>query len=356
MDWFARQLLDWFATNGRKDLPWQADINPYRVWVSEIMLQQTQVATVIDYFNRFTQRFDNIESLAQANIDEVLHLWTGLGYYARGRNLHKSAQLIVQRHNGQMPTTQEDLEALPGIGRSTAGAIRSISMGQQGVIMDGNVKRVLARFHGIEGSPGESKINAQMWQHAIAHTPAANTGAYTQAIMDLGATLCTRKKPICTNCPMQKKCVAYAKDTVHLLPTPKAKKAKPLRHARFFVVSLPNGATLMERRPATGLWGGLWNPPERSSETTIEEYLAELGVSTATANHRTETIFRHTFTHFHLDVEPIYISLNSQPELRVEETTTRWVFPEHLENNNEAIGLSAVAVKLLAPLATNQNK
>jgi A/G-specific adenine glycosylase len=201
MDWFARQLLDWFEINGRKDLPWQTDINPYRVWVSEIMLQQTQVATVINYFNRFTQHFANIESLAQANTDEVLHLWTGLGYYARGRNLHKSAQLIVENHQSQMPETQEDLEALPGIGRSTAGAIRAIAMGQQGVIMDGNVKRVLARFHGIEGYPGESKINAQMWQHAIDHTPATRTAAYTQAIMDLGATLCTRKGQTAQNAP-----------------------------------------------------------------------------------------------------------------------------------------------------------
>jgi|TARA_B110000971_G_C20029910_1_gene510876 A/G-specific adenine glycosylase len=356
MDWFARQLLDWFEINGRKDLPWQADINPYRVWVSEIMLQQTQVATVIDYFNRFTQRFPNIKSLAQANIDEVLHLWTGLGYYARGRNLHKSAQLIVENYKGQMPNAQESLEALPGIGRSTAGAIRAIAMDQQGVIMDGNVKRVLARFHGIEGYPGESKISAQMWLHAADHTPAARTAAYTQAIMDLGATLCTRKKPTCTNCPMQKKCVAHAKDIVHLLPTPKAKKAKPLRSARFFVVSLQNGATLMEQRPATGLWGGLWNPPERSSETSIDEYLAELGLDIDAADHHRAKIFRHTFTHFHLDVEPIYISLKDQPELKVAETNTRWVLPAHLENNNEAIGLSAVAVKLLAPLAASPSE
>ena len=356
MDWFARQLLDWFEINGRKDLPWQADINPYRVWVSEIMLQQTQVATVINYFNRFTQRFANIESLAQANTDEVLHLWTGLGYYARGRNLHKSAQLIVENHQGQMPETQEDLEALPGIGRSTAGAIRAIAMGQQGVIMDGNVKRVLARFHGIEGYPGESKINAQMWQHAIDHTPATRTAAYTQAIMDLGATLCTRKRPNCADCPMQTKCVANAKEIVHQLPTPKPKKAKPLRTARFFIVSLPNGATLMEQRPATGLWGGLWNPPERASETSIAEYLAELGLDIAATDHHTAKVFRHTFTHFHLEVEPIYISLNTQPELQVQELATRWVLPAHLENNNEAIGLSAVAVKLLAPLTTSPTK
>ena len=356
MDWFARQLLDWFEINGRKDLPWQTDINPYRVWVSEIMLQQTQVATVINYFNRFTQHFANIESLAQANTDEVLHLWTGLGYYARGRNLHKSAQLIVENHQSQMPETQEDLEALPGIGRSTAGAIRAIAMGQQGVIMDGNVKRVLARFHGIEGYPGESKINAQMWQHATDHTPETHTAAYTQAIMDLGATLCTRKRPNCAECPMQTKCVANAKGIVHQLPTPKPKKAKPLRTARFFIVSLPNGATLMEQRPASGLWGGLWNPPERAAETSIEEYLAELGLDIGAADHHTAKVFRHTFTHFHLEVEPIYISLNTQPELQEQELATRWVLHAHLENNNEAIGLSAVAVKLLAPLATSGTK
>ena len=356
MDWFARQLLDWFKINGRKDLPWQTDINPYRVWVSEIMLQQTQVTTVIDYFNRFTQRFPDIESLADANLDEVLHLWTGLGYYARGRNLHRSAQLIIKNYQGQMPRTQEGLEALSGIGRSTAGAIRAIAMEQQGVIMDGNVKRVLARFHGIEGYPGENKISAQLWQHAADHTPATHTAAYTQAIMDIGATLCRRKRPNCADCPMQTKCVANAEDIVHNLPTPKPKKAKPLRAARFFIVSLPNGATLMEQRPSKGLWGGLWNPPERSYEIAIEEYLAELGLDIEATDLHTAKVFRHTFTHFHLDVEPIYISLKNQPELQGQELVTRWVLPAQLENNNEAIGLSAVAVKLLAPLATSPNK
>ena len=356
MDWFAQQLLNWFKVNGRKDLPWQTDINPYRVWVSEIMLQQTQVATVIDYFNRFTKRFPNIQSLGQANLDEVLHLWTGLGYYARGRNLHRSAQVILENHQGQMPDTQEGLEALPGIGRSTAGAIRAIAMEQQGVIMDGNVKRVLARFHGIEGYPGESKISAQLWQHAADHTPATHTADYTQAIMDIGATLCIRKRPNCAACPMQTKCVANAEDIVHHLPTPKPKKAKPLRAARFFIVSLPNGATLMEQRSAKGLWGGLWNPPERGAEITIEEYLRELGLDIEAADHYTTKVFRHTFTHFHLDVEPIYISLKAQPALQRQKLVTRWVLPAHLENNNEAIGLSAVAVKLLAPLATSANK
>lgn len=356
MDWFAGRLLEWFEENGRKDLPWQTDINPYRVWVSEIMLQQTQVATVIDYFARFTKRFPNIESLAQAHIDEVLHLWTGLGYYARGRNLHKSAQLVVANHAGQMPTEQQALESLPGIGRSTAGAIRAIAMNQQGVILDGNVKRVLARFHGVEGYPGDSKISARMWLDATAHTPATSTAAYTQAIMDLGATLCTRKKAACEQCPMRSKCVALAKDMVHLLPTPKAKKAKPLRTARFFIASLPNGATLMEQRPATGLWGGLWNPPERSSDTSIDMYLAELGLKASDVEQHTAAVFRHTFTHFHLDVEPIYLTLKRQPTLAVEESSSRWVLPEHLENNNEAIGLSAVAVKLLAPLGKTQDR
>jgi A/G-specific adenine glycosylase len=350
MDWFAKQLLGWFEENGRFDLPWQADITPYRVWVSEIMLQQTQVTTVIDYFNRFMARFPNIVSLADANIDEVLHLWTGLGYYARGRNLHKSAQLIVAKHQGEMPTDQAGLEALPGIGRSTAGAIRALAMGQPGVILDGNVKRVLARFHGIKGYPGETKINARMWLEAAKHTPKTATSAYTQAIMDLGATLCTRRRPGCERCPMLRDCKAYNEDTITLLPTPKKKTIKPFRNSKFFICSLPNRATLLEQRPLNGLWGGLWNPPERSSDTLLENYLKELNLTLSDVDYRSGPKFRHTFTHFHLEVESIYISVKTEPKLVVQESDTRWVLPEHLKNNNETIGLSAVAVKLLGGL------
>ena len=230
MDWFAQRLLDWFDLNGRKNLPWQTDITPYRVWVSEIMLQQTQVATVIAYYERFMQRFPNVEDLATASIDEVLHLWTGLGYYARGRNLHKAAKLIVEQYSGRFPEDQLQLEALPGIGPSTAGAIRAIAMQQRGVILDGNVKRVLARFHAITGHYSQSPVNKLLWQQAEEHTPIERIDAYTQAIMDLGATLCMRSKPNCQACPLSRRCQALAEDRVQELPT--KKKNLPNRFAK----------------------------------------------------------------------------------------------------------------------------
>ena len=255
MDWFAEKLIAWQLQHGRHDLPWQQQVNPYRVWISEIMLQQTQVATVIGYYQRFMQRFPDIAHLAKAPVDDVLHHWTGLGYYARARNLHRAAQTIEQQHAGLMPRTQEQLEALPGIGRSTAGAIRALAMNQHASILDGNVKRVLARFHGISGYPGETKVAKALWQVAEAHTPKQQTTIYTQGIMDLGATLCVRRQPKCTECPMHNRCEARRTGTVDQLPSPKPKKTKPVKTARFFIVSLPNKATLLEQRPMQGLWG-----------------------------------------------------------------------------------------------------
>lgn len=348
MDWFAEKLIAWQLQHGRHDLPWQQQVNPYRVWVSEIMLQQTQVATVIGYYQRFMQRFPDIAHLAKAPVDDVLHHWTGLGYYARARNLHRAAQTIEQQHAGLMPRTQEQLEALPGIGRSTAGAIRALAMNQHASILDGNVKRVLARFHGISGYPGETKIAKALWQVAEAHTPKQQTAIYTQGIMDLGATLCVRRQPNCTECPMHSRCEARRTGTVDQLPSPKPKKTKPVKTARFFIVSLPNQATLLEQRPMQGLWGGLWTPPERHAETTVEDFLQELAL---TSEHLQEQKqgqgFRHTFSHFHLDIEPIYLRLNIEPT-HIAEDNSRWVQPEKIDADNEPLGLSAVAVKLLA--------
>ena len=357
MDWFAKRLLDWFDLNGRKNLPWQSEITPYRVWVSEIMLQQTQVATVIAYYERFMQRFPDVTSLARASTDEVLHLWTGLGYYARGRNLHKAAKIIVDQYNGRFPEDQQQLEALPGIGPSTAGAVRAIAMQQRGVILDGNVKRVLARFHAVTGYDSEASVNKLLWQRAEEHTPTKRVDHYTQAIMDLGATLCVRSKPDCQACPLSRRCQALAEDRVQELPTKKKAATKPIRQARFFVLRLPDNRVLLEQRQPSGLWGGLWNPPERGVEVSIEAFLRHQGVAQqdviATQNGER---FRHTFSHFHLDIEPVYIDLKRQPQM-LQETNQRWVAADRLNQpavlapipSDETIGLSAAAVKILAP-------
>ena len=311
------------------------------------MLQQTQVATVIDYYLRFMQRFPTLGQLADAPIDDVLHHWTGLGYYARARNLHRAAKIIKQDHAGKMPRTQEQLESLPGIGRSTAGAIRALAMNQYASILDGNVKRVLTRFHGIHGYPGETQITKQLWRVAEEHTPQEQTATYTQGIMDLGATLCVRRQPNCPACPMQSRCEAKRAGTTAELPSSKPKKTKPVKASRFFVVSLPNQATLLEQRPMNGLWGGLWTPPERPADTSIETFLAELSLTPADLSEQIrEQVFRHTFSHFHLDIEPIYLRLKDAP-MQIADNSARWVLPTQIDAENEPLGLSAVAVKLL---------
>ena len=350
MDWFAKQLLEWHVEHGRKDLPWQQDINAYRVWVSEIMLQQTQVATVIDYFHRFMDRFPTLNDLASAPLDDVLHLWTGLGYYARARNLHKAAQQIAAHHGGEFPRDAEALEALPGIGRSTAGAIRAIAMQQPASILDGNVKRVLARFHALAGYAGESAVLKQFWELAEQHTPNTQTAVYTQAIMDLGATVCTRRNAVCERCPLSSQCQALANGLVDELPTPKPKKQKPTRSARFFLLLHQQSGIWLERQPMDGLWGGLWSPPQREREMTTEEFCTSLNVA-ASDIERTHTApeFRHTFTHFHLMIEPVYIHLQNLPSIVEDGDQHRWV-PIDDTGTNERIGLSAPAVKLMASL------
>lgn len=257
---FAARLLAWFDTHGRKHLPWQKAISPYRVWVSEIMLQQTQVGTVVDYYIRFMGRFPTVETLAAATEDEVLHLWTGLGYYSRARNLLKTARHIVNQ--GGFPKHVSSLEALPGIGRSTAGAIASIAMGQRAPILDGNVKRVLARHAGIEGYPGTSETAKALWSVAEEHTPATRFDAYTQAIMDLGATLCTRVRPACSFCPVSDDCNARLTGRVDTLPGKKPKKLLPQRSTTMLLIEDARRHVLLQRRPGSGIWGGLWSFPE----------------------------------------------------------------------------------------------
>lgn len=340
----AAAVLRWYDQHGRKDLPWQKNITAYRVWVSEIMLQQTQVSTVIPYFTRFMQRFPNVKQLANAPVDDVLHLWTGLGYYARARNLHKAAQVVAQEYNGRFPKTVEQLSALPGIGRSTAGAIASIALGQHAAILDGNVKRVLARYHGVEGWPGQTTVANKLWQHAEAATPSERTGHYTQAMMDLGATLCTRTKPACDRCPVQMGCVAAGAGRIADFPGKKPKKTLPEKSLQLLMIRNPAGQLLLEQRPATGIWGGLWSLPELTSgESALHWTETHMG---PVMQHQTMAGWRHTFSHYHLDIHPVVLQL-AKPHRAINDKAQRWVHPEQ----PGALGLAAPVKKLIEMLA-----
>ena len=341
---FATRLLDWYDRYGRKDLPWQHPRTPYQVWVSEIMLQQTQVATVTGYFTRFMQHFPEVRDLAAAPQDEVLHLWTGLGYYARARNLHKAAGLIVAEHGGDLPNDLDALNALPGIGRSTAGAILAQGFNRRAVILDGNVKRVLARHAAVEGFTGTTATANRLWAIAEGHTPEDRCADYTQAIMDLGATLCVRRTPDCSACPVNADCAALAADRVADFPYPKPKKDKPVRTARMYVVRGGDGDVLLEQRPQEGIWGGLWNPPERPADFADTEFLAQYSLTPAEVVEGEQ--FRHTFSHYHLDITPVFVSLRGAlPSLTTDADPALWYQPDGAQ---QQLGLSAVAVKLLA--------
>ena len=299
---FGSAVLAWYDQHGRKDLPWQQGITPYRVWVSEIMLQQTQVATVLGYFERFMAALPTVQALAAAPQDEVLHLWTGLGYYSRARNLHKAAQIVVAEHGGEFPRDVDQLTALPGIGRSTAGAIASLSMGLRAPILDGNVKRVLARYAAQDGYPGEAKVAYKLWSLAERLTPQARVNHYTQAMMDLGATLCTRSKPSCLLCPLQDGCQARLLGRQSAYPQPKPRKTLPHKHTLMPVFASAAGDILLYRRPSSGLWGGLWSLPEVAALPDLhglaERHALRLGEP------RRLPAFTHTFSHFRLDIEP----------------------------------------------------
>lgn len=309
MNPFAKRILDWFDHHGRKDLPWQDNPTPYRVWVSEIMLQQTQVATVIPYFERFTASFPDVKALADANIDAVLHHWSGLGYYARARNLHKAAQLIRDTHDGIFPGRFEDVIALPGIGKSTAGAILSLSRNERHAILDGNVKRVLARFHAIDGWPGKAAVAELLWKFAEQHTPRSRVAEYTQAMMDLGATVCTRSRPACDCCPLVADCAAHASARVAEYPEKKSKLAKPLRSTQMALIH-GDGGIFLERRQASGIWGGLWSFPELAADADLFSWCEErIGVCPAEIE-RWDMV-RHSFTHFDLDIAPIAVRVNA---------------------------------------------
>ena len=303
---FHERLLDWYDIHGRKDLPWQHDISPYHVWLSEIMLQQTQVSTVIPYYLRFITQYGDITSLASAKLDDILALWAGLGYYARARNLHKAANILVRQHKAEMPFSIDELIALPGIGRSTAGAIMALAHQQKHPILDGNVKRVLARYTAISGWPGKKPIEQKLWKIAESLLPEKRITHYTQAQMDLGATICKRNKPLCLQCPLHEDCKAFQLGTPELFPTSKPKKEIPTRQSHWLIAQSNNGKILLEQRPNNGIWGGLWSFPEFDCPINLVSFSQEkLKVNPEEIQHQTS--ISHVFTHFKLDITPYLV-------------------------------------------------
>ena len=299
---FSQHVLQWFEEHGRKHLPWQQNKTPYRVWVSEIMLQQTQVATVIPYYEKFMQRFPSLHELANAPEDDVLAHWSGLGYYARARNLHKCAKLAVEHHGGDLPHNIDELIALPGIGRSTAGAILSLSLGQSHPILDGNVKRVLARYHAVDGWPGKTDVLNRLWSISEKLTPEKSTANFNQAMMDLGATLCTRSRPDCARCPLAENCQGLASGEPTQYPGKKPKKVTPVKSTVMLALTNEEGELLLERRPPSGIWGGLWSLPEVGDVGAVNEWLSAAGLKALDEPH-SALRFRHTFSHYHLDID-----------------------------------------------------
>lgn len=320
---FAESLLHWYRLHGRHDLPWQKQTSLYRSWVSEIMLQQTQVTTVIPYFERFMQRFPDISALAMASQDDVLLYWAGLGYYSRARNLHKAASIIAEKYNGQFPTQYDDVLALPGIGPSTAGAILAQALNQRYAILDGNVKRVLARYRAIEGWPGSSPVEKQLWHWAEAYTPENHVADYTQAIMDLGATICKRSSPACGSCPLVDDCQAFVTGRVSELPTRKVKKTLPVKQKRFLIIRNAQGGYLMEKRPPAGIWGGLWSLPELAMEQAVEQAVFD-NLRLSVNAYVDLPVFRHTFSHFHLDITPCELSIACVDKAIADDERYQW--------------------------------
>ena len=310
---FATRVARWQRRHGRCGLPWQDTRDAYRIWLSEIMLQQTQVATALPYFERFVARFPTLGALAAADEGEVLALWSGLGYYARARNLHRAARLVAERHGGEVPTTSAELARLPGIGRSTAAAIAAFAAGERAAILDGNVKRVLARHAGIAGDPSAARVTAQLWAVAEGRLPRHGIEAYTQGLMDLGATLCVAREPQCARCPVAADCVARLGNRVDELPGRRAQRARPRRRIAMLVVIF-GGEVLLEKRPARGIWGGLWSLPEADAGVPPEESLAR---QWAIVDARIEPLaaFEHAFTHFTLEVVPWRVHLKKAARL-----------------------------------------
>jgi A/G-specific adenine glycosylase len=317
---FAQRIISWQRAHGRHGLPWQGK-DVYKVWLSEIMLQQTQVATVIPYYQRFVGSFPTIAALAEAPEEQVLTHWSGLGYYARGRNLHRAAQIIVEEYHGEFPRRFEQILELPGIGRSTAAAICALAWHERHAILDGNVKRVLARYCGIAGLAGDKKVEARLWERAEALLPQRDIAAYIQAQMDLGAMLCTRNKPKCGKCPVSNDCVAYQSGRVSELPAPRMRRIVPERQTTFLLLMHGNDI-LLEKRPGSGIWGGLWCPPQFDDEVVARDWFMRNGM-VASHGKRLAT-FTHTFTHFKLNITPLKIQLARKP-LRAGQPGSVWL-------------------------------
>ncbi|MEE8387276.1 MAG: A/G-specific adenine glycosylase [Acidiferrobacterales bacterium] len=344
---FRRRLLSWFNQYGRKDLPWQKGRTAYRVWVSEVMLQQTQVATVIPYYRRFVKRFPNIKRLAEADIDEVLHHWTGLGYYARARNLHKTAGLIRNEHNGRFPQRIDDVVALPGIGRSTAGAILALAYDQRHPILDGNVKRVLTRLHAIDRWPGEKQTLQKLWSISENYIPLKRVADYTQAIMDLGATVCVRATPRCDDCPVHSGCIALKNGNVTDYPVTGPRKTLPEKYVTMLMVQRNEKEVLLTRRPPTGIWGGLWGFPE--SEHSDARLLSAWSSKTLGLEIKVRQrwpVVRHTFSHFHLHIHPVTAEVVGKSTTAMEMADAVWYKLDHPDRR----GLAAPVKRLLQQL------
>ncbi len=315
------------------------------MWVSEIMLQQTQVKTVIPYYERFIQHFPDIATLAAAPVDEVLHLWSGLGYYARGRNLHKAARVIMTDFCGEFPGDINKLMSLPGIGRSTAGAILALSLHQLHPILDGNVKRVLTRYHGINGWPGDKSVEDRLWAIAAQETPRRHIADYTQAIMDLGATVCTRSKPLCVRCPLASDCLARIHGLQSELPTRKKSKQLPVRESVLVIIENKHGEILLQRRPPAGIWGGLWSLPECPPDEALPAWLIKRFGSKVTSLTALQPL-RHTFSHFHLDIRPYRATLRAN-DVAVRDEDTCW----YRSDGRTRLGMAAPITKLLSTLS-----
>jgi A/G-specific adenine glycosylase len=349
---FSKRVLDWFDRYGRTDLPWQLQPTPYRVWVSEIMLQQTQVNTVIPYYQRFMQRFPEVAALAQAGQDQVLHYWSGLGYYARARHLHAAAKMIVSDFAGRFPERFEDVLALPGIGRSTAGAILALACGQRHPILDGNVKRVLARFHAVEGWPGQTGVQNTLWELAERYTPGgARVAAHTQAMMDLGATVCTRTRPRCAACPVRTDCAARAAGRQTDYPAPRPKKTLPLRTVSMLLVCNDRQEVLLQKRPPTGIWGGLWSFPELAPEQDVAAW-CRTTLGSGVQDVAAWPVVRHTFSHFHLDITPVVVQAPGRQDRIMEDGNRLW----YNMNTMDERGFAAPVERLLQRLAIWQDK
>jgi A/G-specific adenine glycosylase len=347
---FARKLTRWQAKHGRHDLPWQGTRDPYRIWLSEIMLQQTQVVTVIPYYRRFLARFPDVHALARAPLDHVLKIWSGLGYYSRARNLHAAARAVAGEHGGRFPRTREALATLPGVGRSTAGAIAVFAFGEREAILDGNVKRVLARRFAVEGFPGDKRVEDRLWKIAESQLPLKNVEGYTQALMDLGATVCTRTRPACAICPVRTSCAARIRGDAEAYPQPRPRKTRPEK-ATAMLLLLREGEVLLEKRPPSGIWGGLWCLPEMAAGADPRDFCGRrFGVRIVGAKRL--AVLRHDFTHFRLDITPVVCRVGASG--MVAEPGQIWLSPEDAAGAAVPAPVKWLLASLAAPAKRDQ--